>query len=95
MTRFDGTNPSGVFQMTYAWQYFYSFTEKQRQVEYPTPLNNTWKDRVVQSAVNVLVIPSTCWARPAIHSDILHDDINITKGDESLNKRQRLEEIAP
>ena len=50
MTRFDGTNPTGVFRVKYARQYFYYFTEKQRQVEYPAPLNNTWKDRVLQSA---------------------------------------------
>jgi hypothetical protein len=94
MTRFDGTNPTGVFRVKYARQYFYYFTEKQRQVEYPTPLNNTWKDRVLQAAVNVLVIPSTR-ARPAINSAIFHDDSNFTEGDESPNKRPRIEESTP
>jgi hypothetical protein len=47
MTRFDCTNPTGVFRVNNARQYFYYFTEKQRQVEYPTPLNSSWKDRVL------------------------------------------------
>ena len=85
MTRFDGTNPTGVFRVKYARQYFYYFTEKQRQIEYPTPLNNSWKDRVLQAAENALVIPSTR-ARPAINSSaVFHDDRNFTEGDESPN----------
>ena len=92
MTRFDGTNQTGVFRVKYARQYFYYFTEKQRQVAYPAPLNNIWKDRVLQAAVNVLVIPSTR-ARPAISStNLQHDDSIISEGDESPNKRRRIEE---
>ena len=45
MVRFDGTNQTGVFRVKYAWQYFYYFTEKHWQIEDPTPLSNTWKDR--------------------------------------------------
>ena len=92
MTRFDGTNQTGVFRVKYARQYFYYFTEKNRQIEYPFPLNNTWKDRVLQAAANVLVIPSTR-ARPAISSTaILHDNDSTIEGDESPNKRPRIEE---
>jgi hypothetical protein len=35
-----------------------------RQVAYPMPLNNAWKEKVVEAAANVLLIPSTR-ARPA------------------------------
>ena len=59
MTRFDGSNPTGVFRVNYQHQYFYYFTKETRQVAYPSPLNGTWKERVLQNAANVLVIPST------------------------------------
>jgi hypothetical protein len=63
MTRFDGTNQTGVFQIKYAKQYFYLLTEEKKQVPYPSPLNRTWKEQVLQAAANVLVVPRTR-ARP-------------------------------
>ncbi|KAI2513104.1 hypothetical protein MHU86_1396 [Fragilaria crotonensis] len=38
---------------------------KTRQVAYPVPLNNAWKEKVLEVAANVLVIPSTR-ARPEV-----------------------------
>jgi hypothetical protein len=60
MTRFDGSNATGgVFRINYEHQYFYYFKEETRPVAYPRPLNGTWKERVLQNAANVLIIPST------------------------------------
>ena len=64
MTRFDGTNQTGVFQVKYAKQYFYWITEESIQVPYPSPLNRKWKEQVLELAANVLVIPTTR-ARPS------------------------------
>jgi hypothetical protein len=72
---FDGTNQTGVFWGKYTRQSFYYFTEKQRQMLYPAPINNTWKDLVLQAAVT----PST-WVRPAISStNLQHDNSNISE----------------
>ncbi len=70
MTRFDGSNPAGVFQIKFKHQFFYYFTDQERQVEYPRPLNGAWKERVLEVAANVLAIPSTR-ARPACSSQQL------------------------
>ena len=54
--------------MKYTRQYYQHFTEKQWQVADPAPLNNTWKDRVLQAAVNALVVIPSTRAKPAISS---------------------------
>jgi hypothetical protein len=64
-------------------------------IAYPAPMNNTGKDKVLQAAVYVLVIPSTR-ARPAISSTSLqHNDSNNSEGKESPNKRRRIKETTP
>jgi hypothetical protein len=35
-------------------------------VAYPRPLNSAWKKRVLEVAANVLAVPSTTRARPAV-----------------------------
>ncbi|KAI2493982.1 hypothetical protein MHU86_20556 [Fragilaria crotonensis] len=65
MSRFDGSNQSGVFRINYNHQHFYYLTNETRQVSYPYPLNKAWKERVLETASNALIIPSTR-ARPAI-----------------------------
>ena len=64
MTRFDGSNQSGVFRVTYHHQHFYYLTQETRQAVYPSPLNRAWRDRVVEVAANVLTIPCTRATRP-------------------------------
>jgi hypothetical protein len=64
MTRFDGSNNSGVFRVSFQHQHFYFFTQETRQVKYPSPLNQAWKEMVMGYAANVRHIPSTR-ARPA------------------------------
>jgi hypothetical protein len=39
MSRFDGSNQSGVFRVSYQHQHFYYFTQETKQVMYPSPLN--------------------------------------------------------
>ncbi|KAI2498084.1 hypothetical protein MHU86_16394 [Fragilaria crotonensis] len=66
MSRFDGSNQSGVFRINYNHQHFYYLTNETRRVSYPYPLNKkAWKERVLETASNALVIPSTR-ARPAV-----------------------------
>ena len=99
MTRFDGSNPTGVFRINYQHQYFYYFTEETRQVAYPSPLNGTWKERVLQNAANVLVIPSTR-GRPSTVKNapvmptttVVHLPGTDENDTESPNKRQRIED---
>ena len=105
MTRFDGSNHTGVFRICYGKQYFYYLTDSKRQAPYPNPLNSAWKERVLQAGVNVLAIPSTR-ARPASESTCTVDatgktndmsavpgiatDIYNENKEESANKRQRV-----
>ena len=99
MTRFDGSNATGVFRINYQHQYFYYFTEETRQVDYPSPLNGTWKERVLQYAANVLVIPSTR-GRPSTveNAPVLpttrvgHSGTNENEN-ESPKKRQRVDNV--
>ncbi len=57
MSRFDGSNHTGVFH--YQHRQYYYFTEEKRQISYPSPLNKAWKERVLEMAENVFSIPST------------------------------------
>ena len=54
--RFDGTNHSGVFRITFQKTMYYVVTDPFEQVEYPYPLDTKWKDRVVSIAADVLSI---------------------------------------
>ncbi|KAI2495979.1 hypothetical protein MHU86_18546 [Fragilaria crotonensis] len=56
MDRFDGTNQSGVFRITFQKTMYYVVTDPFEQVEYPYPLDKKWKDRVVSIAADVLSI---------------------------------------
>jgi hypothetical protein len=106
MTRFDGTKQTGVFQVKYAKQYFYWITEERIQVPYPSPLNRTWKEKVVELAANILAIPTTrarpcCLVQPpqvlasvGINSVLRSDITNDSESEESPNKRQRTEDAA-
>ncbi|KAI2488670.1 hypothetical protein MHU86_6071 [Fragilaria crotonensis] len=69
MHRFDGSNTTGVFRVTYKNTFYYYFTEKSRQIRYPCPLNSAWNEKVMEAAANVLVIPSTR-SRPALDTMI-------------------------
>ncbi|KAI2502628.1 hypothetical protein MHU86_11822 [Fragilaria crotonensis] len=69
MSRFDGSNNTGVFHVRFQHRQYYYFTQEKRQVPYPNPLNQAWKVRVLEAAAaNVLVIPSTR-ARPGPLAD--------------------------
>jgi hypothetical protein len=59
MSRFDGSNQTGVFHVRYRHQQFYYFTDETRQAIYPSTSNQAWKERVLEVATNVLAIPST------------------------------------
>jgi hypothetical protein len=59
MTHFDGSNTTGVFRVKYQKKYFYFFTDRNKQVSYPFPWNDEWRDRVIAIGKNVLLIPAT------------------------------------
>ena len=65
MTHFNGTNQCGMFRVSFQRQFYYYYAHKTRQVAYPVPLTNAWKEKVLEVAANVLVIPSTR-ARPEV-----------------------------
>ncbi|KAI2489704.1 hypothetical protein MHU86_24871 [Fragilaria crotonensis] len=102
MSRFDGSNQSGVFRVNYNHQHFYYITNETRQVSYPNPLNKAWKERVLETASNALVIPSTR-ARPGAGTLLVNhvDTTESTNGNDgaeaieeqpSPQKRPRLEQ---
>ncbi|KAI2492110.1 hypothetical protein MHU86_22446 [Fragilaria crotonensis] len=94
MSRFDGSNTTGVFHVRYRHQQFYYFTEETKQILYPSPLNRAWKERVLEVASNVLTIPSTR-ARPhSTSSSIDAENAGVINEDEqevSPNKRRRVD----
>ncbi|KAI2490129.1 hypothetical protein MHU86_24458 [Fragilaria crotonensis] len=59
MSRFDGTNTTGIFRLTFQQKKFYIVTDKNTQVPYPVPLDGSWKDRVLAVAKNVFNPPAT------------------------------------
>ena len=95
MSRFDGSNHTGVFHVRYQHRQYYYFTEEKRQISYPSPLNRAWKERVLEAAANVFSIPSTR-ARPAAITILANDT---TEGDcdtsdqPSPKKRPRTEKV--
>ncbi len=68
MSRFDGTNQSGVFHINYQHHHHYYLTQETKQATYPCPLNRVWKESVLEIAANALVIPLTRARRPQILS---------------------------
>jgi hypothetical protein len=83
MSRFDGSNTTGVFRVTFQNKFFYYFTQESNQVRYPVPLNGAWKDKVMAAASNVLVIPSTR-ARPALTTRV---DIQVVDTNTAVTTR--------
>ncbi|KAI2510949.1 hypothetical protein MHU86_3421 [Fragilaria crotonensis] len=100
MSRFDGSNLSGVFRVSYQHQHFYFVTKETRQVMYPSPLNQSWKKKVLEIAANALAIPSTR-SRPStvdyatvLHESVAGEDDADASEQESPNKRQRVDAVA-
>jgi hypothetical protein len=60
MLRFDGSNNTGVFCVSFQHRHYNYLTQATQQATYPTsPLNQSWKERVLETSANVLIIPST------------------------------------
>jgi hypothetical protein len=101
LLRFDGSNLTGMFRVTFQHRHYYYFTQELKQVKYPSPLNGAWKERVLERAANALTIPSTR-ARPATVVDSttafginVRVDGNANEDEEEFQrKRQRLETVA-
>lgn len=100
MSRFDGSNQTGMFRLTFQHQHYYYLTQETKQAMYPSPLNRAWKERVLEIAANVLVIPSTR-ARPStvdsttvvLATSVGADVVANPDVQESPNKRQRVENV--
>ena len=57
--RFDGSNTTGVFRVTFQKQKYYYVTNQNAQVSYPKPLDNKWKADVLAGAKDVLRMRAT------------------------------------
>jgi hypothetical protein len=57
--RFDGSNATGVFRLTYQKCKFYYITNESLQVQYPKPLDANWKAAVLNAAKDVLEVRAT------------------------------------
>ena len=51
--RFDGSNTTGVFRLTFQKCMLYYVTKENLQVQYPKPLDATWKAAVLETAKDV------------------------------------------
>jgi hypothetical protein len=83
MSRYDGTNTTGIFQVRFQQTMYYIVTDKGKQIPYPQ-LDKKWKEGVLAVAKNVFNIPST---RSSSNDRVLPD--------ESRNKRQRTADVDP
>ena len=54
--RFDGSNTTGVFRLTFQKRKYYYVTNQNAQVLYPKPLDTNWKKAVLDVAKGVLSI---------------------------------------
>ena len=100
MLKFDGSNSTGMFRVTFQHRHYYYSTQELKQVIHLSSLNRAWKERVLKRAANALTIPSTR-ARPATVNSTTVFGINVRfDGDanedeeEFQRKRQRLETVA-
>ena len=59
MSRYDGTNTTGIFRLIFQRTLFYIVTDKNKQVPYPSPLGKIWKEGVMAVAKNVFNLPTT------------------------------------
>jgi hypothetical protein len=57
--RFDGSNTTGVFRVTFQKQKYYYVTNQNAQVSYPKPLDSEWKGNVLAGAKDVLRMRAT------------------------------------
>ena len=58
ISRYDGTNTTGIFRLTFQQAMFYMVTDKNKQVPYP-PLDDSWKEAVLTVAKNVFNMTKT------------------------------------
>lgn len=58
MSRYDGTNTTGIFRLNFQRAMFYMVTDKNKQVPYPS-LDDSWKKEVLNVAKNVFNMPKT------------------------------------
>ena len=58
ISRYDGTNTTGIFRLTFQRAMFYMVTDKNKQVPYP-PLDDSWKEAVLTVAKNVFNMTKT------------------------------------
>jgi len=57
--RFDGTNTTGVFRVTFQKEKYYYVTNQNAQVLYPNPLDKEWKADALAAAKDVLRMRAT------------------------------------
>ena len=88
MACFDGSNNTGVFRVKYQKTLYYFLTARNKQVPYPFPLDDKWKESVCAIAKTILQIPTTR-SRPA-GDEAVEPDVQHIEG--SPSKRQRTEE---
>ncbi|KAI2493758.1 hypothetical protein MHU86_20763 [Fragilaria crotonensis] len=93
MSRFDGSNNTGTFRVSYQHRHYYYLTQESKQATCPSPLNQAWKERVMEIAANVLVIPSTR-ARPCTGNLIPVLATTATDGD-NVNANEDEEQPSP
>ena len=97
MSRFDRSNQTGIFRVTYQHQHFYLRTQETKVAVYPIPLKKAWRDRVLEHAANVLVVPSsTRGARLNLQEVEVTTCTNMDAGrveDSPPRKHPRFEEI--
>ena len=99
--RFDGSNTTGVFRVTFQKQKYYYVTNQNAQVSYPKPFDNKWKTDVLAGAKDVLRMRATRSSTFAVAATIstLQDSTNksgqrkrrFISNEEERNKRHNID----
>jgi hypothetical protein len=70
MLRFDGSNNTAIFRVTYQHRHYYNLTQEMGQAVYRSPLNRAWKVIVFEMASK----SGTCYSVNT--SETIHATIN-------------------
>jgi len=54
MQVYNGTNITGIWQVRYAWNYYYLANKPGEQIQYPRNLGNAWVQQIRDREVNLL-----------------------------------------
>jgi hypothetical protein len=92
-TFFDGSNSTGIFQVTYHGKKYYYITKPGQQVAYPRPLDSVWQRGVLDVASKIFEEPATRSSQQRKNVAFADDDSNARKANDADDNNTRPHDI--